>query len=418
MTKKVLRKKLSLVMSIILMLTFISQIGVVSASAASTPRIIYCACLKNIGWQGWVWDGQTAGTTGESKALEGVSIYVENPGISGSVQYRTYNQGFGWLGWRQNGQLSNGDLNGARVDAQAIQIKLTGQLAQTYDVVYRAHSAYYGWLEWVRNGQTAGRFEEGLRIEAIEVKLVEKSTIRALSIGNFNGRDEVFMAQFFASLGVRPSYYTGISKSGVTNAIKQTFAGAKASDISYLYLSTHGATNGYIAIGTDGGYSMTELKSILDQIPGTFVIMLNSCYSGNFVESGVFNTSGLLGSSKYKILTSSSSTQMSGGYDISISTDFWAYGSGYSYYKAGRMTFGDNSTFDSRANSLTNRFLNKLPADANGDGYVTLKEITNFSNTRSNEQYGSSYTICSYPSNSDFVMFTLPTVNNFNANWY
>lgn len=163
---------------------------------------------------------------------------------------------------------------------------------------------------------------------------------------------------------------------------------------------------------------MTEFKNLLDKIPGTFVIMVDACYSDVLAESEVFNTSGFLGSSKYKILTACNSTQESGAFDISISTDFWAYGGGYSYYKAGRMTFGDNSTIASRVNSLNDRFLNNLPADANGDGYVTLKEITNFLNIRSNEQYGNSYTICSYPSKSDFVIFTLPTVSKFNSNWY
>lgn len=412
MNKKInFTKVLSLLMSIVMFSVLFININVDDAEAASIPRVIYEPCIKNIGWQGWSIDGETAGTTGQSKALEGIRIYVENPGMTGSIQYRTYSEGFGWLNWSQDAGLSNDYLYGQVADAQAFQIRLTGQLAQKYDVVYRVHSAYYGWLDWVRNGQTAGRYEEGLRVEAIQVKLVEKANIRSISIGNFNGRDELFMGQFFAAQGIPTSYYTSISKYSVTNAIKQAFANSKESDISYIYLSCHGGVGGYLGCATDGGYFMEELKGILDEIPGTFVIMVDACYSGTLAESGIFNTSGLLGSSKYKIITACSSQQTSGAFDISIATDYWAYGCGYSYYKAGYFP-GDVDTLETRANYIYNRCLYKLPADANNDGYVTLNELRNYSNSR--DDY---YVQRIYPENSDFVMFGMPNNGNYFRTW-
>ena len=120
MKKRMSKKVLTLIMSIVILFTLTFEVNTINASAASIPRVVYCACLKNIGWQSWVWDGQTAGTTGESKPTEGFSIYVENTPNGSSIQYRTYSQGFGWLNWVSNGQLSNTALNGARVDAQAI----------------------------------------------------------------------------------------------------------------------------------------------------------------------------------------------------------------------------------------------------------------------------------------------------------
>ena len=401
MKKRMSKKVLTLMMSIVILFTLTFEVNTINASAASIPRVLYCACLKNIGWQSWVSDGQTAGTTGESKPTEGFSIYVENS-PNGSIQYRTYSQGFGWLNWVSNGQLSNTALNGARVDAQAIQIRLTGELAQKYDVVYRAHSAYYGWLDWVRNGETAGRFEENLRIEAIQVKLVEKSTYRAISLSNFNdGRDAFFMRDLFITKGiVQTTYLSNPSKYSIVNKIENL--NTKDSDITYIYVSCHGGTDGGLGIG--GGISPSELKNILDKKPGTFVLMLDSCYSGKSIESNVFNTLGLFGSSsKYKMITSCNGAEMSGAYDISIATDYWAYGSGYSYYKAGYFP-GDVGTLNDRANYRSDRDLRYLPADSNSDGYVTLKELANFSNKRM-KQYGGGQTVLYYPKESDFVLF-------------
>lgn len=395
MKKRMSKKVLTLIMSIVILFTLTFEVNTINASAASIPRVVYCACLKNIGWQSWVWDGQTAGTTGESKPTEGFSIYVENS-PNGSIQYRTYSQGFGWLNWVSNGQLSNTALNGARVDAQAIQIRLTGELAQKYDVVYRAHSAYYGWLDWVRNGETAGRFEENLRVEAIQVKLVEKSTYRAISLGNFNDRDEFFMRDFFVKKGIETTCLSNPSKYSIVNKIENL--NTKDSDITYIYISCHGGTDGGLCIG--GGFSPSDLKNILDKKLGTFVLMLDSCYSGKSIELNVFNTLGLFGSSsKYKVITSSSGSEISGADEISTATDYWTYGSGYSYYKAGHFT-GDVDG----ANYVNNRNLNYLPADSNSDGYVTLRELANFSNKR-REEFNRGKTVLYYPNESDFVLF-------------
>ena len=58
---------------------------------------------------------------------------------------------------------------------EALEIKLTGDYAESYDVVYRAHCEDMGWTGWVKNGQTAGTTGQSLRMEAVEIKLVPKS---------------------------------------------------------------------------------------------------------------------------------------------------------------------------------------------------------------------------------------------------
>lgn len=39
---------------------------------------------------------------------------------------------------------------------EAVRLKLTGELAEHYDIYYRVHSQSYGWLGWAKNGEIAG----------------------------------------------------------------------------------------------------------------------------------------------------------------------------------------------------------------------------------------------------------------------
>ena len=57
---------------------------------------------------------------------------------------------------------------------EAVQIKLTGSIASSYDVYYRVHSQTFGWLDWACNGQSAGSAGYAKRIEAIQIVLVKK----------------------------------------------------------------------------------------------------------------------------------------------------------------------------------------------------------------------------------------------------
>ena len=38
-----------------------------------------------------------------------------------------------------------------------IQIRLTGEAAEKYDIYYRVHCQDDGWLGWAKNGEKAGR---------------------------------------------------------------------------------------------------------------------------------------------------------------------------------------------------------------------------------------------------------------------
>lgn len=114
----------------------------------------------------------TAATTGRNLAVEALAISKPELGYSGNIEYRAHVQNIGWQKWVKNGKLAG--TTGKSLSIEAVEIKLTGDLAKHYDVVYRAHVQGKGWLDWVKSGECAGTTGEALHMEAIEVKLVDK----------------------------------------------------------------------------------------------------------------------------------------------------------------------------------------------------------------------------------------------------
>ena len=72
----------------------------------------------------------------------------------------------------QDGAMSG--TSGQAKRLEAIQIRLTGEMAQHYDIYYRVHAQTYGWLGWAKNGEKAGTEGLAKRLEAIQIVLVEK----------------------------------------------------------------------------------------------------------------------------------------------------------------------------------------------------------------------------------------------------
>jgi hypothetical protein len=139
----------------------------------STNLINYRTHIQNIGWTSYVKAGQSSGTVGKSKRLEGINIKLD-AAAEGGIQYKTHIQDYGWQGWKSNNQLSG--TTGKSKRLEAIQIKLTGNAAKKYDVQYRVHSQTYGWQAWTKNGNSAGTQGLAKRLEAIQIKVVPKNT--------------------------------------------------------------------------------------------------------------------------------------------------------------------------------------------------------------------------------------------------
>ena len=133
--------------------------------------ISYRTHVQDYGWQGYVYDGQQSGTSGQSKRLEGINIKL-SPSLNGNVVYRTHVQSYGWQDWKSNDAMSG--TSGQSKRLEAIQIKLTGQAANEYDVYYRVHCQNFGWLGWAKNGESSGSEGYSRRLEAIQICLVPK----------------------------------------------------------------------------------------------------------------------------------------------------------------------------------------------------------------------------------------------------
>ena len=66
---------------------------------------------------------------------------------------------------------------------EVVQIRLTGEMADKYDIYYCVHAQNYGWLNWAKNGESSGTSGFGYRLEAIRVKLVKKGVAAPAKLG-------------------------------------------------------------------------------------------------------------------------------------------------------------------------------------------------------------------------------------------
>lgn len=129
-------------------------------------NITYQAHVQSIGNQNIVSEGETAGTTGQRKNLEGLIINL-NTTLTGNIEYQSFVENADFGEWQKNGELTG--TTGQHKAIQLIKIRLTDQLSERYDIYYRVHSEKYGWLGWAKNGEIAGA--SYYNIQAIEIKI-------------------------------------------------------------------------------------------------------------------------------------------------------------------------------------------------------------------------------------------------------
>ena len=135
-------------------------------------ELSYSVHCQSYGWMSEVAEGATAGTSGQGKRLEAIKINAKTK-YQGAIQYQVHVQSYGWMDWKQNGAIAG--TSGKAKRLEAIRIKLTGEMAEKYDVYYRVHAQSYGWLDWTKNGEGAGTQGKAKRLEAIQIVLVKKN---------------------------------------------------------------------------------------------------------------------------------------------------------------------------------------------------------------------------------------------------
>lgn len=261
----------------------------------------------------------------------------------------------------------------------------------------------------------------------------EQPTYRALFIGNANyygsrplngpyndlvKMKEAFDYNYFGK-GNKPfdniTLKFDLNKSQIIQSIGEEFRNNKEGDVSYFYYSGHGSLNPYNGLaslmGVDGlGISVIELELELRKVPGTVIVILDSCNSGGFINKSFvsnfdkverdsndknddlikFNDSiisafsqrqsrSYLVGEKYKVITSSSKYESS--LELSYS-DGWGWG-------------GEFTRAFVRGLGYNNMFL----ADLNSDNIISLDEIYKYSKKK---VLHSSVQV--YPFNDDFAI--------------
>lgn len=137
------------------------------------PSVTYRTQVQKEGWQTWRKDGALSGTK-TNKRLEGIQIKLQNKPYTGNIQYKTYIQKIGWEStWASNGKLSG--TVGKALRLEGIRIKLTGEMSNQYNVYYRTYVEGFGWLGWAKNGDRSGTAGYGYKLEGIQIKLISKS---------------------------------------------------------------------------------------------------------------------------------------------------------------------------------------------------------------------------------------------------
>lgn len=140
------------------------------------PKLLpeYSAHMMSFGWSPATYDGDFAGTTGQKRRMEALTLKVVNAPYKGGITYRANVQGKGWMAWKKDGALAG--TWGKSLQSEAFQIKLYGEMAKHFDVYYRVHVKGYGWMAWAKNGQTAGTIGQDRRCEAIQVIVLRKGS--------------------------------------------------------------------------------------------------------------------------------------------------------------------------------------------------------------------------------------------------
>lgn len=124
--------------------------------------------------------------------------------------------------------------------------------------------------------------------------VVNNDTLPAASRAG-KGMANMFRAAGAETISREDIRYNTPSSSGMSfvASMRAAFSKAKALDVCYLFCYSHGDTDG-LYLFKDGGdtgiLSPKELRTEIDKYQGTFVVFVNGCYTGTFIQKGINST--------------------------------------------------------------------------------------------------------------------------------
>ena len=143
------------------------------APANISGAIVGVGHVQNIGWQEWVTEGQTIGTTGRGLHLE--AIQLDNL----SVTVRPHVQDLGWTTPVSKGEVAGTTGKSLRLEALTVASGVSG-----WGIECRAYVRTIGWMNWVSDGQVCGTTGKSLPLEAIQLRLTPVSAEAVVGSGH------------------------------------------------------------------------------------------------------------------------------------------------------------------------------------------------------------------------------------------
>ena len=165
------------------------KIRIVPAGQGKSTTVNYRVHRDGSGWdKKWAKNGEQSGVAGQARKIDSISLHLTGNQYKGGISYRSNVQKTGWESkWSSNGAMSG--RQGNRIEG--IQIKLTGEVAEHYDVYYRVCTQNYSWLAWAKNGESSGTKDLANRLEAVQVILVAKGGSAPGDVGGIKSIVEV-----------------------------------------------------------------------------------------------------------------------------------------------------------------------------------------------------------------------------------
>ncbi len=137
------------------------------------PAIQYASYQSSSGWQLAREDGAISGSIGLNRSLSFIRVRLSDTEY-GNIAYRTYTQNGGW----ENAYRTNASNSGRSEDViQALEMKLSGELAEQYDLYYQVNVTSIGWMAWAKNDEPCGFTGYPYGVQAYRVRLIRKGDI-------------------------------------------------------------------------------------------------------------------------------------------------------------------------------------------------------------------------------------------------
>ena len=158
-------------------------------------------------------------------------------------------------------------------------------------------------------------------------------------------------------------------KAQLKNAIRSAFNGATDSDVSVLYLATHGYANGCVRTQYGAVIYFREILSYLKPIKGDVVIFMTSCHSGYMYSYAQKALAGTAQLRRTSIFCSTSARTSSAYVNYAKYPDL-----AYDHFT---RALTESLGYD----MITDKAI-AMAADLNDDGKVTLGELQNYLSTQ------------------------------------